>query len=327
NHPEKRQVYLRGKGGVGYTGEIPKEPPKFAKYHFGINALAYEPSTNYLDPFYFGEISIGTPPQNFLVPFDTGSSNLWVLSTYCQTEACCDHSHYCEFNPSKSSTFSVNGQTYTLSCGSRSLSMVLEYNTVTAQNIVIYNHEFGLSENEPSDPFYYSNFDGIMEMAYPSLAVGGNPTVMQNMLQPVYQYGGELILGGVDAQLCSGEIVRTPVTWELYWQIAIQEYVCHYDQATGWCSEGCQAIVDTGTFLLAVPQQFMTSFLQAMGAQENENGDFVVSCDYVESLPTITFTIGRSQLPLLPSAYVFNNNDYCMLGTVLLQQEVPVDSG
>ena len=28
NHPEERQVYLRGKGGVGYTGEIPKEPPK-----------------------------------------------------------------------------------------------------------------------------------------------------------------------------------------------------------------------------------------------------------------------------------------------------------
>lgn len=33
---------------------------------------------------------------------------------------------------------------------------------------------------------------------------------------------------------------------------------------------------------------------------------FVVSCDSVESLPTITFTIGRPQLPLPPSAYVFN---------------------
>lgn len=60
--------------------------------------------------------------------------------------------------------------------------MKLSVCSLQAQNIVIYNHEFGLSENEPSDPFYYSNFDGIMEMAYPSLAVGGNPTVMQNML-------------------------------------------------------------------------------------------------------------------------------------------------
>ena len=41
--------------------------------------------------------------------------------------------------------------------------------------------------------------------------------------QPTYQYGGELILGGVDTQLYSGDLVRTPVTWVLYWQIVIQE--------------------------------------------------------------------------------------------------------
>ncbi|NXC45187.1 PEPC protein, partial [Penelope pileata] len=133
-----------------------------------------------LQSSYFGEISIGTPPQTFLVLFDTGSSNLWVPSMLCWTPACENHAR---FNPSASSTYVNNGQTFTLSYGSGSLTVLLGYDTLRLQTITVTNQEFGLSQDEPTQPFYYAQFDGIMGMGYPSLAVGGTPTALQGMLQ------------------------------------------------------------------------------------------------------------------------------------------------
>ncbi|KAH1172026.1 hypothetical protein KIL84_007644 [Mauremys mutica] len=98
-------------------------------------------------------------------------------------------------------------------------------------------------------------------------------------------------------------------------------------QATGWCSQGCQGIVDTGTFLLTIPQQYMGDFLQAVGAQES-NGEYVADCSNVQNMPTITFIINGSQFPLPPSVYVLNNNGYCSVAVettyVSSQNEQPI---
>ncbi|NXA53752.1 PEPC protein, partial [Nothocercus julius] len=296
-------------------------------YKFFNNfATAYEPLANNLDMSYFGEISIGTPPQSFLVLFDTGSSNLWVPSVYCRSEACSDHSR---FNPSQSSTYSSQDQYFAIQYGSGSLSGIFGYDTVTIQSLSITNQEFGLSETEPGTSFLYAEFDGILGLAYPSISAGDAATVMQGLLQenlldePVFSFylsgqegteGGELLLGAVDSTLYTGDITWTPVTQAAYWQIAIESFSVS-GQTSSWCSQGCQAIVDTGTSLLTAPQQVFSELIEYIGAQADGDGEYVVSCSNIESLPTLSFVIGGTTFPLSPSAYVLpSDGDTCSIG-------------
>ncbi|XP_044307200.1 pepsin B-like [Varanus komodoensis] len=292
------------------------------KYQLNDYTVVYEPITNNLNSYYFGEISIGTPPQNFRVLMDTGSSYLWVPSVYCKTRACGNHE---VFDPSLSSTYSATQETFTMYYGFGDVSVRLGYDTVRIQNTVIENQAFGLTEYEPPYPFYYASFDGILGMAYGSLSGGLLPVTQQLVKQgqlsepifsfyfsrePTEQYGGELILGGIDNQLFTGEITWTPVTYDVYWQIGIEEFTIG-NKATGWCSEGCQAIVDTGTCQLTVPGEYMESFMQAVGVEPASDGELLVDCNNVQNMPTITFVINGAQLPLPPSAYVSNNNGRC----------------
>uniref|UniRef100_A0A8C6X357 Peptidase A1 domain-containing protein n=1 Tax=Naja naja TaxID=35670 RepID=A0A8C6X357_NAJNA len=288
------------------------------KYQFNKFSATYEPMTNYLNSFYFGKITIGTPPQDFLVALDTGSGVLWVPSTYCRSKACGNHN---VFDPKRSSTYySNNEQTYSLTYGSGTLSIMLGYDTVQIQNIVVKNQQFGLSVEEPTNPFYYSNFDGILGLTNPTPNTEESllyQMMSQNQIsepifsfyfsrQPTVQYGGELILGGIDPQMYTGEITWAPMTDQGYWQIGIEEFAIG-NTATGWCSEGCQGIVDTGTFLLTIPQQYITDFLQSVNAANY--GSDRVDCNDVQNMPTIIFFINGSQFPLPPSAYD-NGNCY-----------------
>ncbi|XP_024142458.1 nothepsin [Oryzias melastigma] len=285
---------------------------------------------NFMDAQYYGEISLGTPEQNFSVIFDTGSSDLWVPSSYCVSQACAFHRRFKAF---KSSSFHHDGRTFGIHYGSGHLLGVMGKDTLRIGNLTILNQEFGESVYEPGSTFVTAKFDGVLGLAYPSLAeIIGNP-VFDNMLaqkildEPVFSFylsrstgkgvpEGELLLGGTDESLYIGPINWVPVSIKGYWQIRMDSV--SVQGVSSLCRRGCEAIVDTGTSLIAGPPREVLKLHQLIGATPTNFGDFVVDCARLSSLPHVTFVLGGVEYTLTSEHYIrketFGSRDLCFTG-------------
>ncbi|XP_003803825.2 napsin-A-like, partial [Otolemur garnettii] len=142
---------------------------------------------------YFGEIGLGTPPQNFSVVFDTGSSNLWVPSRRCHFFSVPCWFHH-RFNPSASSSFRPNGTKFAIQYGSGRLNGILSEDKLTIGGLKGASVVFGEALWEPSLTFTFAHFDGILGLGFPTLAVEGvrpplDVLVEQGLLdKPVFSF-------------------------------------------------------------------------------------------------------------------------------------------
>uniref|UniRef100_A0AAY5EL86 Renin n=1 Tax=Electrophorus electricus TaxID=8005 RepID=A0AAY5EL86_ELEEL len=273
-----------------YKASYPYNPmAKFSQSY----AVGYESMTNDADLSYYGVISIGTPPQSFQVIFDTGSSNLWVPSIYCSS-MCFDvvlHTGFTCFT-----SFQVGG-------------------------IQVAHQIFGLSTTEA--PFMaYMRADGILGLAYPQLSSSNAQPVFDNMVQQglvqdffsVYlsgnsHTGSEIIFGGYNPNHYTGSLVWIPLSSETYWQITMDSVTINGQVVA--CSGGCQAIVDTGTSLIAGPNShfYVSDFVRALIfkwdlLRTRSFSQAVVNCNSISSMPDVTFNIHGSSFSLPASAYV-----------------------
>ncbi|KAM9079105.1 pepsin A-like [Megaptera novaeangliae] len=296
--------------------------------------MSDEPLQNYLDMEYFGTIGIGTPAQDFTVIFDTGSANLWVPSVYCSSYACTNHHR---FNPQESSTFQGTSKTLSVAYGTGSMTGILGYDTVQVGGISDTNQIFGLSETEPGSFLYYAPFDGILGLAYPSISSSGATPVFDNMwnqglvsqdLFSVYlskddESGSVVQFGGIDSSYYKGTLNWVPISVEGYWQITVDSITMGGKPIA--CSNGCQAIVDTGTSLLAGPTNAIANIQSYIGASETSYGSMAISCSSINSLPDIVFTINGIQYPVPPTAYILQSQGSCSSG--FQGMNIPTASG
>ncbi|EDV91898.1 lysosomal aspartic protease [Drosophila grimshawi] len=290
-----------------------------AKYGLptGIRAVTDEELSNSMNMAYYGAITIGTPPQSFEVLFDSGSSNLWVPSNTCTSTACEVHNQY---DSSASSTYQSNGESFSIQYGTGSLSGFLSTDTVDINGLSVTSQTFAEATDEPGTNFNNANFDGILGMGYQTISQDDVVPVFYNMVsqglvdQSVFSFylaragtsttdGGELIFGGSDSSLYSGDLTYVPVSQEGYWQFTMDSATA---DGNSLCDD-CQAIADTGTSLIVAP----ANAYELLNEILNVDDEGLVDCSTISSLPVITFNIGGTNFDLSPSAYIIQSDGEC----------------
>lgn len=280
------------------------------------------PVSNFLNAQYFSDISIGTPPQEFKVVLDTGSSNLWVPSSECNSIACYLHSKY---DHSSSSTYKKNGSSFEIRYGSGELSGFVSQDAFQIGDLKVKNQDFAEATSEPGLAFAFGRFDGIMGLGYNTISVNGIVPPFYNMLdqglldEPVFSFylsdtndessESEAMFGGVNTDHYTGKLTKIPLRRKAYWEVDLDAITFGDDTAE---MDDTGVILDTGTSLIALPSTMAELLNKEIGAKKSYNGQYTVECDKRDSLPDLTFTLTGHNFTIGPYDYILEVQGSCI---------------
>jgi len=293
---------------------------------------------------YYGQVSVGSPQQSFLVVFDTGSGNLLLPSTECTDDACTSHKRFdgavsktalqvaYADQPDQAVEQDGTRDIVTITFGTGEMSGVYVRDNVCLGpgSVICAQAHFVAATDESDEPFSLVPFDGILGLSLPQMAEGPQFSVVDRLVEsgvlekPLFAvfFGNddeesEITFGRYEEHHMETQLTWVPVTEPGYWQVHMED-VTMGGEKLGICeSKGCQVAVDTGTSLLAGPSDAVDTLIEKLELKSD--------CSNVKDLPKVGFMVGGKNLELAPEDYIAHTADGCSLGFMSL--DIPPPKG
>jgi hypothetical protein len=263
---------------------------------------------DYMNTQYMAEVSLGTPPQKFPLIPDTGSSNVWVYSSKCNSIPCLYHKL---FDGSKSSTYKADGEKFELHYGSGGVSGYQSYDTVRFGNTESTNFHFGEIMNVDGVAFLASDMCGILGLAYNSISMYGMPTYDDADNQTDKSFTFYLGTNPEESYITfPGTDAEKNAEWEFHPVIEERYYSIQFDKFGSVDMTGTKAVIDSGTSLIVGSQDQVDKILNGATVAQD--------CSDLDQLKDLDLVFNGKTYTLEPKDYVISitqgSETQCVMG-------------
>ncbi|KAI6132457.1 acid protease [Pisolithus croceorrhizus] len=296
--------------GISTIADVDRARIKFMREKGGPRKRDASVSITNSVVLYLVQVGVGSPPTEYTLLVDTGSSNTWVGANKAYTPT--STSHY-------------TGDTVYVSYGSGNFSGREYTDTVSLGNGLTINQQ-SIGVATQSQGLTGTGIDGIVGLGPADLTRGtvSNTNTVPTVVDNLYSQGtissavlgvyfipasnsnsGELTFGGYDASVISGTVNYVPITStypsNLYW--GIDQSITYGGNTILFNTAG---IVDTGTTLILIATNAFRTYQSVTGGvMDTATGLLRITQSQYTNLQTLSFHVDTQTYDLIPNAQIW----------------------